>query len=222
MAGLRDDKPGLARGGPDPRASGGFAGPCQPAANACDHRPAAGRLHRRGAHHGCQPAAAAGRGLPAAGVAVGGGHPVRRRPGAGSAEAARAHPPRGDQADHPRSHGDLGVWRGVRGSAAGHVQRGRIDDRGDPGRVGTDRGRTAAALRPAHRTAAARAGLGGIADRPGRRHPRGGCVQRGAGGCPSGAGLSGGPVPGHCRDRPGRGGHRRRIVVVAVAQTPAR
>jgi hypothetical protein len=66
----------------------------------------------------------------------------------------------------------------LRRAAAGHVGAGGRDDRRHSRRLRADRRGSAAELHPPGRTAAARAHLGRITDRSGRRHPRRGGIQR--------------------------------------------
>ena len=111
---------------------------------------------------------------------------------------------------------------GVRRPAARHVQAGGADDRRDPGGVGADGGGAAAHLHPAHRTAAAGAVLGRVADQPRRRHSRGRRLPRRGGEHPPGTRLPARAVPGRHRRGPGGRAGRRRAAVAAAAQAPAR
>jgi hypothetical protein len=135
---------------------------------------------------------AAGGGVPAAGVAGRGRDPLRRRPGAGRGEAARAHPPRGAPPHHRRGAGYVGVRRRVRWPAAGDVVRRRAHGRRDPGGVRADGGGPPAAFHPADAAPPAGTRVGGLADRPGRWHPRRGGVPRCAGEHPQGIRLPAG------------------------------
>ena len=101
------------------------------------------------------------------------------------------------------------AFAAVLAAAAGHVGRGGADDRRDSGGVRADRGDPAAGFRAAVRSPAADTVLGGLADRPGRRHSGRGGVPRRAGEHQRRGRPPAGPVPAVPRDRRGRRGSRR-------------
>ena len=170
--GRRDNKPDPDRGRPDSRTPRRVPGSGEPPAHSRDYCVAAGRFRRRRTDQRRQPAGPARAGLRAAGVLVGGRHPLRRGPEPRHAEAQGPHPHGGDPPHRARGADHLGDRRLLGRAAPRHVTRRGGDARNHPRRLGADSGGPPAQFRPAGRTAPAGPHLGGVTDRPGWRNPR--------------------------------------------------